>query len=185
MVGEQGQRIKALLESIDSRVKRLETNATRVFHWAEKTANAENSENAKNEIEYDFTSEQIQVFRAAFDNFDADNSGAIDASEMGDVCKTLEEPVGEKLLAEIVDEVDVNNDGVVDFPEFLGLMHRLMAVEDGNRSKVKVKKISHYGRDALLRWIRDDPEELEGDVTGPEIGGLKKVSSARFDGQKV
>ena len=42
------------------------------------------------------------------------------------------------------------------------------------KTGTKLKKLSHYGRDSLLRWIMDDPDELEGDVTGPKVSKLRR-----------
>ena len=109
------------------------------------------------------------------ENLSHASSGAIESGEMSELLKLLGQKTTEEELQKIMDDVDANSDGVIDFPEFLGMMARLT---DGvtETSPVKLKKLSHYGRDTLLRWIKDDPEELDGDVTGPGIAPFRAAA---------
>lgn len=160
-------RLEELVESISARLVRLEA----ISNKAEENKAAEDAEAVGS-----FTEEQIQVFKQAFDNFDGDSTGEISPTELGDVCKMLGTPVEAQMLEKIMDEVDENSDGVVDFPEFLGMMRKIISNEGDNEGvgAMKMKTLSHYGREALLRWIRNDPNELDGDVTGPAVSGPRR-----------
>ena len=52
------------------------------------------------------SSEQIGELRAAFDAFDTDQSGSIDASELGQAMKIMGKHMSERDLKEIIDKVD-------------------------------------------------------------------------------
>jgi Ca2+-binding EF-hand superfamily protein len=61
--------------------------------------------------------------------FDADKSGSIDANELTAVLQTFSAAIPEKgseaeakMVKEIMETVDVNQDGVIDFEEFCGMM---------------------------------------------------------------
>ena len=58
----------------------------------------------------------------------------------------------------MVQELDDNNNGVVDFPEFLQLLAILAgeAKETTSIKKVKLGAISYYGRSALIRYDFSD-----------------------------
>lgn len=162
-------KVDALVDSILQRLDTLEAIRER--------ANA--SSNDRDEGAAGFTAEQVNVFKQAFDSFDSDSSGEISPAELGQICKMLGTPVEPEQLQTIMDEVDENRDGVVDFQEFLGMMKKIID-KSGEQNEgvgmMKLKKLSHYGRDALLRWIKDDPPELDGDVTGPSVCALCRFS---------
>ena len=118
------------------------------------------------------------------ENLSHASSGAIESGEMSVLLKLLGQKTTEVELQKFMDDVDANSDGIIDFPEFLGMMARLT---DGvtETSPVKLKKLSHYGRDTLLRWIRDDPEELDGDVTGSGYGDVTGIAPFRRTARRV
>jgi calmodulin len=72
------------------------------------------------------TEEQIAEFKEAFQIFDKDGNGCITTKELGTVMRSLGQNPTEEELKSMIDEVDCNKDGTVDFKEFLGLMARQM-----------------------------------------------------------
>ena len=59
--------------------------------------------------------------REAFDNYDADGSGAIDSAELSQLMKLLGEQPSPEELERVIQEVDDDKNGVIDFTEFLSL----------------------------------------------------------------
>jgi Ca2+-binding EF-hand superfamily protein len=66
--------------------------------------------------------EQIADFREAFSLFDHDENGSISASELGQVLKALGQNPSKNELSDMINEVDVDGNGTVEFAEFVILM---------------------------------------------------------------
>ena len=76
------------------------------------------------------TEEQINAYKEAFSLFDKDRDGKISAKELGTVMRSLGQTPSESEVADMINEIDMDNDGSVDFPEFLTMMARKMKDTD-------------------------------------------------------
>jgi len=56
--------------------------------------------------------------KKAFDEFDADKSGAIDKNELSTLCEKLGCPLSEENLQKELETLDLNGDGVIQIDEF-------------------------------------------------------------------
>jgi hypothetical protein len=65
---------------------------------------------------------EIDEFKKAFSLFDKDGDGSISKEELACVMRSLNEKTTDKELQNMMDSVDVNRDGQIDFPEFLNMM---------------------------------------------------------------
>jgi len=67
--------------------------------------------------------------RTAFQMFDTDNSGKIDAAEIKNLLEgdDFKDQINKDALNRIISEVDVNGDGEIDFEEFLQMMRKVGA----------------------------------------------------------
>jgi calmodulin len=70
----------------------------------------------------DLSKTQLAELRSAFNLFDKDRSGDIDKEEVGELLKTLGMRVTGEALDRLFTEMDVSNDGKVEFFEFVGYM---------------------------------------------------------------
>ena len=69
-----------------------------------------------------FTQEQIDEFKKAFNMFDIDGDGSITAKELRTIFRSQGlNPTAEEVV-EMVESVDKNNNGEIEFDEFLILM---------------------------------------------------------------
>ncbi|KAL6056317.1 Calmodulin [Balamuthia mandrillaris] len=75
--------------------------------------------------------EQIAEFKEAFSLFDKDGDGKITSKELGTVMRSLGQNPTEAELREMIQEVDTDNNGTIDFPEFLTMMARKMQDAEG------------------------------------------------------
>merc|ERR1711907_715146 len=76
--------------------------------------------------------ERMQEMRDAFDSFDKDKSGEIDAAELKDVMTKLlgDQIPSDEELKDVLAKVDVNNDNKICFEEFQILMGQVDSDED-------------------------------------------------------
>ena len=70
--------------------------------------------------------QQVEQLKIAFNLFDKDHNGAIDLSELQTVLKTLGQNLPKEEVEEMMSSVDMNNDGEVDFDEFVTMMENRM-----------------------------------------------------------
>ena len=62
----------------------------------------------------------------AFDLFDKDGDGTISTQELGIVIRSLGKAVTDQELQQMIDSVDEDQNGIIDFHEFLALMSSSM-----------------------------------------------------------
>ena len=67
------------------------------------------------------TEEQIAEFKEAFSLFDKDGDGTITTKELGTVMRSLGQNPTEAELQDMVNEVDADGNGTIDFPESHGI----------------------------------------------------------------
>eukprot|EP01048_Picozoa_sp_COSAG05_P015133 COSAG05_NODE_1790_length_4082_cov_21.604162_5_plen_179_part_01 len=116
-----------------------------------KSDDISNDVQALSEAESKLTEQQIAQAREVFDSYDKDGSGAISADELRELMLVLGERPDPARLQKMVEEVDDNNNGVIDFTEFLTLFAILVgeAEETADIKKIKLGSMSYYGRAAL------------------------------------
>ena len=128
------------------------------------------------------TEEQIAEFKEAFQIFDKDGDGSITTKELGTVMRSLGQNPSEEELKIMIEEVDADGSGTIDFKEFLGLMARKMKETDTEEELIEAFKVFDRDGNGLisaheLRFVmttageqlsEDEIEEMirEADVDG-------------------
>ena len=165
------------LESLNAKL--TEFMARSEHHMAHTKSDEMASDvHALTEAEEKLSPKQIEEAREVFESYDKDGSGAISSDELAELMLVLGQSPSPERLAAIVDEVDDNKNGVIDFTEFLTLFAIFTGeMEEGdNVKKIKLSSMSYYGRVALPRWIHNDAEDVAGDITGPLIPSFRGIS---------
>lgn len=62
--------------------------------------------------------------REAFLLFDKDKNGTIDTSELGSIMRSLNMDPTETELQDMINEVDINGNGILDYEEFVTMVSR-------------------------------------------------------------
>merc|ERR1711934_656161 len=130
------------------------------------------------------TEEQIAEFKEAFSLFDKDGDGTITTKELGTVMRSLGQNPTEDELQDMINEVDADGNGTVDFPEFLSLMSRKMKDTDTEEEIIEAFKVfdrdgSGYISAAELRHVMTNlGEKLEDE----ELDEMMRESDVDADG---
>ena len=91
------------------------------------------------------TEEQIAEYKEAFSVFDKNGDGAITREELGTVMRSLGQSPTETDLQDIINEVDADRDGTINFNEFLTMMG--MKMEETNRVAELQEAFSLFDKD--------------------------------------
>ena len=62
----------------------------------------------------EFTNDELKLYREQFNAFDADSSGSITTSELGQIMDMVGERTSDSELRKIIAEVDVDQNGTVE-----------------------------------------------------------------------
>lgn len=68
--------------------------------------------------------DQISEYREAFSLFDTDNDGNITSAELASAMRSVGQKPTEAEIQDMINEVDKDGNGTIDFPEFLSMMAR-------------------------------------------------------------
>lgn len=82
--------------------------------------------------------EEVIEIKQAFDIFDDDGSGMLDPSELKDAFINLGFSGQNKFVYQILAELDEDQSGGIDFPEFLKLATSKMSEKDSRTEIIKV-----------------------------------------------
>jgi len=131
------------------------------------------------------TEEQTAEFREAFSLFDRDGDGSITTKELATVIRSLGQNPTEAEIQDMIDEVDADGNGTIDFNEFLDLMAHKMKDLDSDEElreafKVFDKDQNGYISAAELRHVMINLGEK---LTEEEVQLMIKEADTDGDGQ--
>jgi calmodulin len=136
------------------------------------------------------TDEQVAEFREAFSLFDKNGDGQITNQELGTVMRSLAQNPSESELQDMIDEVDADHSGSIDFSEFLAMMARKMRDTDSEEEireafKVFDRDNNGYISAAELRHVMTSiGEKLTDDEVDEMIREADKDGDGRIDYQE-
>ncbi|GKY94878.1 hypothetical protein MPSEU_000452700 [Mayamaea pseudoterrestris] len=141
-----------------------------------------------NQLTREFTETEIDEFKDAFAMFDVDGGGTIESHELREVITQLagEKPTDEE-IQEMIDLVDANGDGMIDFDEFVTLM-RLRMGDSGEDAELKLKEVFDvFDADGSGAIDRDEMralmKKLAQSLTEEEISAIMEEVDIDKDGE--
>ncbi|KAK1600050.1 uncharacterized protein LY79DRAFT_532398 [Colletotrichum navitas] len=144
---------------------------------------------------YGLTEAEYRDYKAVFSIFDRDGTGAINAEEFQIAMKSLGLNPSIKEVNELIAEVDPNNDGGIDFNEFLQLMSEAPAPssKDSDTNKELVAAFKVFDKDnsgsvspSELRQVllslgqRATDEEIEEMIKHADLDGNGSIDYQEF-----
>ncbi|KAG0464276.1 hypothetical protein HPP92_019916 [Vanilla planifolia] len=131
------------------------------------------------------TNEQISEFREAFCLFDKDGDGRITVEELATVIGSLGHNPSQEELQDMIDEVDFNRNGTIEFGEFLSLMARKMKETDAEEELREAFKVFDKDQNGYIsaNELRNVMMNLGEKLTDEEVDLMIKEADMDGDGQ--
>ena len=131
------------------------------------------------------TEEQIAEFKEAFSLFDKDGDGTITTKELGTVMRSLGQNPTEAELQDMVNEVDADGNGTIDFPEFLTMMARKMKDTDSEEELKEAFKVFDKDGNGFISAseLRHVMTNLGEKLTDEEVDEMIREADVDGDGQ--
>ena len=133
----------------------------------------------------DLTDEQIAEFKEAFALFDKDGDGTITTKELGTVMRSLGQNPTEAELQDMINEVDADGNGTIDFPEFLNLMARKMKDTDSEEELQEAFKVFDKDGNGTISAaeLRHVMTNLGEKLTDEEVDEMIREADVDGDGE--
>ncbi|XP_037082647.1 troponin C-like [Pollicipes pollicipes] len=84
--------------------------------------------------------EQVTMLRKAFDGFDHEKKGAISTDLVGTILRMMGQAYNAHTLRELIDEVDADKSGMLEFEEFVTLAAKFIIEDDAEAMSKELKE---------------------------------------------
>ena len=159
---------------------------------AQKVATKQEAFNPKNYEKNGLTEDEVIEIKEAFDLFDSDHSGTIDTEELKQALSNLGIDAKNQTLQNMMNDIDKNQSGTIDFNEFIELMTAKFSdkdtpedlrkvfdlfIGDDTADKIEFKHLKRVAKE-LGENISD--EELNEMIVRADTDRVGKVSFEEF-----
>ena len=108
--------------------------------------------NVDDYVRWDLSREEVTEIKQAFDIFDNDGSGIMDPSELKDAFINLGFTGQGKFVYQILAELDEDQSGGIEFPEFLKLATAKLSDKDSREDVMKVFNAFDVNRAVIYKY---------------------------------
>lgn len=117
------------------------------------------------------------MLKKAFDAFDQEKQGYIDAAMVGTILGMLGHQLDQGMLDEIIAEVDVDGSGQIEFEEFATLAARFLVEEDAEAMQQELKEAFRlYDKEGngyiTTDVLREILRELDDKITADDLDSM-------------
>ena len=114
------------------------------------------------------------MLRRAFDMFDREKKGSIASNMVGGILRTLGQNFEESDLQQLIQEIDVDGSGELEFDEFLTLTARFLVEEDAEAMQEELREAFRlYDKEGngyiKTSDLREIMRELDDKLTNDEL----------------
>merc|ERR1712093_169770 len=146
----------------------------------------------KNETPLEFSEEDKKEFRKNFNLFDKKRTGSIPLPDMGTVLRSLGQNPTEAELQALMEEVDKDKSGTIEFEEFVDLMSRTNKTQEQMEEEIKnafltfdADNSGYITREELVETLTTmgdpvDEETINGMIAEADLDGDGKIDYKEF-----
>lgn len=84
--------------------------------------------------------EQIAVLQKCFNSFDREKTGSISTEMVAEILRLMGQPFDKKILEELIEEVDEDKSGRLEFDEFVQLAAKFIVEEDDEAMQKELRE---------------------------------------------
>lgn len=131
------------------------------------------------------TQQKRQEIKEAFELFDTDNSGTIDAKELNVAMRALGFEMTEEQINQMIADVDKDGSGAIDFDEFVYMMTAKIGERDSKQELTKAFQIIDQDKNGKISVsdIKNIAKELGEHFTDDEIHEMVEEADRDHDGE--
>ncbi|XP_068637111.1 caltractin-like [Aristolochia californica] len=131
------------------------------------------------------TQQKRQEIKEAFELFDTDGSGTIDAKELNVAMRALGFEMTEEQINQMIADVDKDGSGAIDFDEFVHMMTAKIGERDTKEELSKAFRLIDQDNNGKISAadIEQIAKELGESLTAPEIREMIEEADRNGDGE--
>merc|ERR1712022_104603 len=151
----------------------------------QSTMSRRNAGKAKSSGKGELTEEQRQEIREAFDLFDTDGSGCIDAKELKVAMRALGFEPKKEEVRKMISDIDKDGDGTIDFDEFMMMMTAKMGEKDSREEIIKAFRLFDDDETGRISFknLKRVARELGETMTDEELQEMVDEADRDGDGE--
>ena len=153
---------------------------------AQKVSTKQAEFNPKNYEKNGLTEDEVLEIKEAFDLFDSDHSGTIDTEELKQALSNLGIDAKNQTLQNMMNDIDKNQSGTIDFDEFIEMMTAKMSDKDTREDLEKVFQlfIGDDNTDKIdIRHLKRVCKELNENMSDEELNEMIVRADSDRDGK--
>merc|ERR1711907_905409 len=133
----------------------------------------------------DLSEKQIAEIREAFELFDSDGGGTIDAAELGTAMEALGFKSSKGEVKKMVDDLDKDGNGTIDWDEFMMLMGGKMSDKDMKDDMIKAFKLfdTEGTGKVTFKNLQAVARELGESMSDSDLQGMMDEADTDGDGE--
>jgi calmodulin len=129
--------------------------------------------------------EQIAILRKAFESFDSGKTGSISTETVAEILRLMGQPFNKQILEEMIEEVDEDKSGRLEFEEFIILAAKFIVEEDEEALQKELKEAFRlYDKEGNgfipTSCLKEILKELDDQLSNADLDGM--ISEIDSDG---